>query len=438
MKEEWKDKLQCSMADFEEAVPEGLWQDIEERLSANDVVIGKAERRKPMRRTMVAGILATAACAACVVGFFLDREKVEVGSGDFTAKTQNAKLEYIEQGGVKHLAQNTANTSGVSPKATVAVVASQKSSEKHGGVMVSPDVEGASVDADAVRETTVDEALPEKKETEKTSGEDNKSIVENKSYASNSRHDSYGGKQKTMNVTHGKEDLSDRFSASLFASNSMSRGGSGTGVQLLASNVYNDAVFSSNPMGREGKMPGYYVGESEDESVDHHYPIRVGLSVRYSLAKRWGIETGLVYSYLSSDISQGEGDNSNKTEQKLHFVGIPLNVDYSLWSNRIFNVYAIGGGMVEKNVKGTSTATCRLNGNTQSTSDYKTKMKELQWSVNAALGVQVNFNKEIGMYLEPGVGYYFDNGSALKTYYTEKPFSFNLKLGLRYTISSNK
>ena len=91
MKEEWKDKLQCSMADFEEAAPEGLWQDIEERLSANDMVIGKAERRKPMRRTMVAGILATAACAACVVGFFLDREKVEGGSGDFTAKTQNAK-----------------------------------------------------------------------------------------------------------------------------------------------------------------------------------------------------------------------------------------------------------------------------------------------------------------------------------------------------------
>lgn len=438
MKEEWKDKLQCSMADFEEAAPEGLWQDIEERLSANDVVIGKAERRKPMRRTMVVGILAAAACAACVVGFFLDREKVEGGSGDFTAKTQNAKSEYIEQGGEKHLAQTTANTSGASPEAGVAVVASLKGSEKHHGVIVSSDVEETAVDVDAVRETTVDEALPEKKETEKSSGEDKKSIVVNKSYASNSRHDSYGGKQKSMNVTHDNEDLSDKFSASLFASNSMSRGGSGTGVQLLASNVYNDAVFSSNPMGREGQPPGYYVGESEDESVDHHHPIRVGLSVRYSLTKRWGIETGLVYSYLSSDISQGEEDNINKTEQKLHFVGIPLNVDYSLWSNRIFNVYAIGGGMVEKNVKGTSTAICRLNGNTQSTSDYKTKMKELQWSVNAALGVQVNFNKEIGMYLEPGVDYYFDNGSALKTYYTEKPFSFNLKLGLRYTISSNK
>lgn len=438
MKEEWKDKLQCSMADFEEAAPEGLWQDIEERLSANDMVIGKAERRKPMRRTMAVGILAAAACAACVVGFFLDREKVEGGSGDFTAKTQNARSEYMEQGGEKHLAQNTANTFGVSPEADDAVVALQKSSKKHGDVMVSPDVEGAAVDVGAVRETTVDEALPEKKETEKASGEEKKSIVVNNSYASNSRYDSYGGKQKTMNVTHDKEKLSDRFSASLFASNSMSRGGSGTGVQLLASNVYNDAVFSSNPMGREGQLPGYYVGGSEDESVDHHHPIRVGLSVRYSLAKRLGIETGLVYSYLSSDISQGEGDNSNKTEQKLHFVGIPLNVDYSLWSNRIFNVYAIGGGMVEKNIKGTSTATCRLNGNMQSTSDYKTKMKELQWSVNAALGVQVNFNKEIGMYLEPGVGYYFDNGSALKTYYTEKPFSFNLKLGLRYTISSNK
>ena len=37
-------------------------------------------------------------------------------------------------------------------------------------------------------------------------------------------------------------------------------------------------------------------------------------------------------------------------------------------------------------------------------------------------------------YAEPGVGYYFDNGSDVKTAYSDNPFNFNMKLGLRYSI----
>ena len=39
-----------------------------------------------------------------------------------------------------------------------------------------------------------------------------------------------------------------------------------------------------------------------------------------------------------------------------------------------------------------------------------------------------------GIYAEPGVAYYFDNESSLPTIYQEKPFNFNLNMGLRFNL----
>ena len=47
---------------------------------------------------------------------------------------------------------------------------------------------------------------------------------------------------------------------------------------------------------------------------------------------------------------------------------------------------------------------------------------------------QYDFSKLVGVYLEPGVSYYFDNGSDVRTIYKDKPFNFNLNLGVRFTI----
>ena len=54
--------------------------------------------------------------------------------------------------------------------------------------------------------------------------------------------------------------------------------------------------------------------------------------------------------------------------------------------------------------------------------------------MNAAAGVQYNFSNLLGLYVEPGVSYYFDNGSSVSNIYKDKPFNFNLNLGLRFTI----
>ena len=62
--------------------------------------------------------------------------------------------------------------------------------------------------------------------------------------------------------------------------------------------------------------------------------------------------------------------------------------------------------------------------------------KPFQWSINASAGLQYNITPSIGLYAEPGVSYYIKDGTSLKTIYKDKPFNFNLNLGLRFTFGN--
>ena len=61
---------------------------------------------------------------------------------------------------------------------------------------------------------------------------------------------------------------------------------------------------------------------------------------------------------------------------------------------------------------------------------------KLQWSINANLGVQYNISNLLGIYLEPGVGYYFDDGSDVLTIYKEKKCNFDFQLGVRFNLNN--
>ena len=49
-------------------------------------------------------------------------------------------------------------------------------------------------------------------------------------------------------------------------------------------------------------------------------------------------------------------------------------------------------------------------------------------------GVQFSLSPLIGIYLEPGAIYYFDNGSDIETVYSDRPLNFNLNLGIRFSF----
>ena len=58
----------------------------------------------------------------------------------------------------------------------------------------------------------------------------------------------------------------------------------------------------------------------------------------------------------------------------------------------------------------------------------------MQWSANASLGVQCNLVNTMSIFVEPGVSYYFNDGTNIRTIYKEKPLNFNLNLGIRFTF----
>ena len=152
--------------------------------------------------------------------------------------------------------------------------------------------------------------------------------------------------------------------------------------------------------------------------MKHHQPISFGLSVRKSLAKGFSVETGLTYTLLSSDAKFADSDQ--KTEQKLHYLGIPLKANWNFLDKKLFTLYVSGGGMIEKCVYG-------------KLGTEKETVKPLQFSVSGAVGAQFNATKRVGIYVEPGGAYFFDVGSDVQTIRKENPFNFNIQAGIRLT-----
>ena len=124
------------------------------------------------------------------------------------------------------------------------------------------------------------------------------------------------------------------------------------------------------------------------------------------------MESGLSYTRLSSDITTIVEDKATVTEQRLNYIGLPLNISYDLWKNRRFGLYVSAGGMIEKSLD---------------TSPW-------QFSLNGAAGAEYKLTDFFSLYAEPGLGYYFKDGSSIPTIYQDHPLNFNLSFGLRFNL----
>lgn len=448
MKEEWKIKLQDSLTDFEEAAPEGLWAAIEETLDEkvmslpkeqNLVAAAKPNVLRSNGRTKTLRLFAAAAGVACLAGifvYFADKDKVEspIVANLHTGKGNGIVSDEIENGREELRESTEARGSSSKEKSHGNVSVQNRQSEKLLAQL--PEIDNEGFQQNMSQENSV--------ENNSSTLEDGHGKKGEKREPADHVTHTYSGNQAVMPLDAGYDvDLSHpkhatiHLTAGLFASNSMSSGNSTNVATVFSSSNYlqSDAVFASLPESSdEINTKQYLANTNNDESVKHHAPVRFGISVHYALDKRWGIETGLTYTYLTSDMSCGSRDNRHETNQKLHYVGVPVVVDYNVWNNRWAKFYVAGGGMVEKCVSGKSVSNYILDERLVTSESMKVKPKELQWSVTAAVGAQFNILENLGAYIEPGVGYSFDNGSEVKSAYTEKPFNFNLRVGLRYSI----
>lgn len=177
-------------------------------------------------------------------------------------------------------------------------------------------------------------------------------------------------------------------------------------------------------------------GHLADRRVRHRLPVHAGASISYRINDRVSVETGIAYSYLSADIHEGSDSYYFAGEQSLHYVGIPVGVRIRAMSWKNFDIYVGAGFEADKCVSGTLKKSYVINGQTRDDGHESISIRPLQWSVNAGAGVQYNISSMVGIYAEPGLSYYFDNGSNIETIYSEKPLNFNLNIGLRVSFGS--
>ena len=169
----------------------------------------------------------------------------------------------------------------------------------------------------------------------------------------------------------------------------------------------------------------YLVGYEERQN--HDQPISFGLSLSYPLTNRLSLSTGVVYTKLNSDFVTIMPTNQIHRHQSLHYMGIPLTLHFRLWQWRGLSAYLSAGAQADWNIKATS--------NTDGVDQTITKDR-MQWSAGGSLGLQYNPLPQLGIYAEPGIRHYFDNGSTVSNFFKDKPTSFNLQIGLRVTLNN--
>ncbi|MCC8171514.1 MAG: PorT family protein [Parabacteroides sp.] len=166
--------------------------------------------------------------------------------------------------------------------------------------------------------------------------------------------------------------------------------------------------------------------------IDHHLPVSFGFSVGKSLNERFSLQSGLVYTYLTSDWKT-DGTYTGEFNQKLHYIGIPLSVVYKIAQWDKFVLYASGGGMGEVNVAGKINAKMFSPEHTKmQESTEHIRMKQWLWSVRGNVGVSYPLVRFVNVFAETGASYYFDNGSDIETIRSEKPFNVDFQLGFRF------
>lgn len=168
------------------------------------------------------------------------------------------------------------------------------------------------------------------------------------------------------------------------------------------------------------------IQRNQQVKAKHHAPVSVGLQVAFGIAPRLSLSTGMVYTRTSSDFYPYAPSSNYNVHQVLHYVGIPVGLNYEFWQTGGFHAYVMAGAEADYNVKNDTEE--------EGVKKENAKRDRVQFSGKASLGAQYDITPKVGLYIEPGAKYYFDNGSHVENTFKDKKLNFNLQFGLRFNL----
>ena len=150
----------------------------------------------------------------------------------------------------------------------------------------------------------------------------------------------------------------------------------------------------------------------------HSIPLSFGLDARFAISGRVGVTSGLDLSRYRSRFLV----NNDSLTQNAYYLGIPLRLDWTVWDNGPLGAWVGAGGKVDRLVYG-KLGSERISDNT------------FHWSATAVAGIQYELWRNVGVFVEPELSYYFKpSDPVIQTYRTENPLMFTIGAGLRINL----
>lgn len=423
---DWTSKLHERLDGHKATVPDGLWDKIAERLDDNIATApaplpNNRNRHKTIRLVALAMSAAASVAVVVMVALRMNDDTINNVAHKFdrpaaslhnpaTSSVVNAPQRLISRiASATHASEPTAQT----PQAAVLLAEAAPLSED--------------TTYRSVCETPANDLQTRTAPDESNARPDERS--------STSRMRKGGNAKKTYNKPSATSYAMTRQTKHTHQSNRWNIGVHAEGITtdsrytqrpMLMATRDADMLVSGNPNKVQSVLSNAPLQLADYSQTKHHYhPMSFGLSVGYNLTPRLALTTGMVYTYASSDFtSSAAGDDIIET-QRLHYIGVPLNLKYKFLGNNAIHTYAIAGCQADFNVSAK-----------MQTGDITTDADKdrTQWSVGGAVGIQYNIIPRMGIYAEPGVRYYIDNKSSVETIFKEKKLNFNLQLGVRVEL----
>ena len=464
--QDWTSKLQDQLAGYQESVSHDLWAGIEQSLAQKNIesvstnpqtivsensesidlhvgseakkdarVLHDSSEAKKNARIVYFKRWSAAAAAVALLGIggsyvYLHQEDVEKGNlqlaSHAVSPSHAVSASHVVSADLQSAASSVAVRQSAPSHAVSADLQSAASQKKMGNTLVEESENEISLLAENPEPA---EPVSEDKATDKSS--DYKALTRST--------DHHAAAYASQSYHFEKNEEVSGWSMQLYAENLTPSLG---GVNSDASGGYNDFSYGTMAEPMPGVIPdptagGIYgeeyllasykaIQRKQQGNAKHHAPVSVGLQVAFGIAPRLSLSTGLVYTRTSSDFYPYAPSSNYNVHQVLHYVGIPVGLNYEFWQSGGFHAYVMAGAEADYNVKNDTEE--------EGVKKENAKRDRVQLSGKASLGAQYDITPKVGLYIEPGAKYYFDNGSHVENTFKDKKLNFNLQFGLRFNL----
>ena len=412
---DWTSKLRDQMTDYQEPVKHDLWAGIAQSLAQNQPVAGengvpenhpvKRVEKESKARVVTLKRWSAAAAAVALLGIggsyvYLHQEDVEQGNAQL-ASLASSEASSASSAASSSLSAASPSLSSASPSLSAASSSHSKQVPLLAADIKSADSKSrqkaassaASLLSSDYASVPVQSAAPmnDEGETMVAVASDEAPLVASK-YKSAESAQSHAEPNSSSSYHFSRNSEVAGVSMKLYAENL----GAGMGSVNSGSNIanrYSDSGVMADPM--PGVYPAPSVGGSNDVDylmaaaykalqkspqgkAKHHAPVSVGMQIAFGVAPRLLLSTGVVYTRTSSDFYPYAPNNDYNVHQVLHYVGIPVGLNYELWRSGGFHAYVMAGAEAAYNVKNDT--------DEDGTKKQDAKRDKVQFSGKASLG----------------------------------------------------